>query len=229
MTPRTLETGKDFQTKDEYEITLDGKLTAEQFSEWLEARQAFMEMMGWKFGPDNDEYDEDPKTFHILNIKPGNHMQAGLRLTPRQSIDETLSFGMMPLHLKEEALLKVGNMGPVWDLTRLVPGKAGLADPVGVFSELFAAGFAMIQQHYDSDPRWIFATSAPFFDIFKDNGIEFTEVVRGRFNPDDSYDSVFCYADPLERTQFLIDNRAEYPVAYRNVMAGIDRVRQGNM
>ena len=172
------------------------------FPSWLTVRQAFMEQRGWHYGDDRDEYDHDPLTIQLLNLQ-GAEIESGLRLTYRPGIEHTMTWSWLPPELQEEARAKLPDTPQgVWDLTRLVPGNVTPDRAIATLVELFGAGYEVTRQ-YTVSPRWGFATTVPFYRHFERQGIGFTPIVRGRFQPDDTYESVLCYADPMLRAQYL--------------------------
>jgi hypothetical protein len=190
------------------------------FSTWLQARQKFMEARGWSNGNDLDIYDEDPHTIQVLNLR-GQSIEAGLRLTPHRHIEETLSWSWLPDALKQEAQGHLPEVpGGVWDLTRLVPGDVAPERAAQSLIELFGAGYELTNQD-DVSPRWVFATTIPFYKYFRQKGIEFTPIIQGRFSPHDKTDSVFCYADPARQTNGLSQ------VANETHKATYDAVKRG--
>lgn len=193
--------------------------------DWLELRQQFVvHEKKWRTAEqqknDDDEYDLDPLTLQFLLQDSKGAVTAGMRLTPRNSIEETLSWSMLP-HIGEEARQVVS--GPVWDLTRLVTTEERIPDGIdrmNACAELFAAGFAQIYKETgDDNPAWIFAIDKKFLGHFKAYGIEFTPI-EGTFQHDGSF---LSYAYPKERTQFLELHKDQYPLAYHYVMQGIAR------
>jgi len=182
---------------------------------WELLRRTYMDAhMDWHVPSDEDLYDLDPATLQLITLDNQKEIIAGMRLTPRESIQETLSWTMLPGITDQQAR---GIDGPVWDLTRLVPGDIDKRAAMPAFAELFGAALAQTQS-VDANPRWIFATRIGFVNAFKHYGIEFT-VIPGTEHGDD----VLCQAFPMERTKFLIDHKDEYPDAYRSVMNGINR------
>lgn len=171
--------------------------------------------MDWHVSSDRDAYDEDPATLQLITTEEQKGIIAGMRLTPRGSIQETLSWTMLPGLTDEQAH---GIDGPVWDLTRLVPGDIDKFKIMPAFAELFGAALAQTQS-IDSNPQWIFATTVSFVNAFKRYGIEFT-VIDGT----EREGGVLCRAFPVERTKFLSDHKDDFPEAYLNVMNGIKRI-----
>ena len=188
--------------------------------EWELLRRTYMdENMDWHVKDDRDRYDADPATLQLLMLNSKGGISAGMRLTPCSSIEKTLSWGMLPDITIEHAR---GIDGPVWDLTRLVPGNnIGKSDSMSAFAELFGAALARTQE-IDSNPRWIFATHLSFVRAFQRNGIEFTVIPDTERNG-----NALCYAFPVQRTKFLIDKQDDFQIAHDSVMRGIQRVNSG--
>lgn len=183
--------------------------------QWLDVRRDFMDSnMDWHVESDYDNYDADPSTMHVILQDEYGHIKAGMRLTPKKSIKESLSLGMVP----SVDISKVEELeGPVWDITRLVPGKniSGRRKKMALFTELIGVAFAN-NLYVDSNPRWVFASYKSFINVFKHYGIEFTQIE----NVDDS-STVLCYADPVERLNFLVENKDKFQDAYLSAMKGI--------
>ena len=172
------------------------------FDSWLTVRQAFMEQRGWHYGDDRDEYDHDPLTIQLLNTR-GTEIESGLRLTYRPDIEQTMTWSWLPPELQEAARATMPETPHgVWDLTRLVPGVVTPDRAIATMAELFGAGYEATRQ-YTASPRWVFATTIPFYRHFERQGIGFTPIVRGKFQPDDTHESILCYADPMLRTEYL--------------------------
>ena len=191
-------------------------LPLELQQDWELLRRKYTEEhMDWHVPTDKDAYDEDPATLQLITAEGQKGIIAGMRLTPRGSIKETLSWTMLPGLTDEQAR---GIDGPVWDLTRLVPGDIDRHRIMPAFAELFGAALAQTQG-IDSNPQWIFATTSSFVNAFKRYGIEFT-VIDGT----EREGGILCRAFPVERTKFLSDHKDDYPEAYLNVMNGIRRI-----
>ncbi len=188
--------------------------------EWELLRRTYMdEHMDWHVADDSDLYDADPATLQLLLLNSSGNISAGMRLTPCLSIQDTLSWTMLQ-GITDEHARDID--GPVWDLTRLVPGDAmDKSDILPAFAELFGAALAQTQTQGGNvdNPRWVFATHPGFVNAFKRYGIEFTII------PGTERDSgVLCHALPVERTQFLVDHQAYFSDAYTSVARGIQRV-----
>lgn len=195
-------------------------LPTELQEQWATLRRDFMDReMNWHVETDYDAYDADPATLQLLLQDGNGDITAGMRLTPRASIQETLSWSMIP-YLPDGAAADVA--GPVWDLTRLVPGSAkGRRERMAAFAELFGAGLAN-NLAGEADPQWVFATYPAFASAFSKYGIEFTPIVGTERNG-----AQLHHAHPVERTQFLVDNKERFPDAYESVQRGIARVSGG--
>lgn len=184
-------------------------------SKWLKLRQEFMESKRWHYGDDHDANDANPETVQLILQDENEQITAGLRLTPGNSITETLSWSMMP-GLNADSVADID--GKVWDLTRLVPGAIdSSSERMAAFAELFGAGLAN-NLKYDENPLWVFAITKEFMVAFKRYGIEFTQIPGAKND-----DALLAYAYPAERTAFLRDNRHKYPDACSSVELGIER------
>lgn len=187
--------------------------------EWLQLRRKYMDSnMDWHVENDYDEYDADPSTIQLIMQNEQGEITAGMRLTPRASIKETLSWTMLP-DIPDSVVDDFD--GPVWDITRLVPGNInGFKKKLAAFAELFGAGLA-VTLPLDENPHWFFATSQAFIKIFKNYGIEFTPIPgteRGS--------SQLSHAYPVERTTFLVNNNDQFLDAGLSVQRGIARGSQ---
>ena len=203
----------------------------EAFQEWLRLRQTFVEAQGWRYGDDADVYDEDEETLHIVSVDDSNQIAAGLRLTLRDEPEQTLSWSMLSSTMQEEAKgrLPADDPSAIWDLTRLVSGDIDKRAAVTAFFEMLGVGVALNQKLGSDNPRWYFTTTYPLFAFFRQQGIEFTPLTRGKISPSDTFDSVFCYADPVERTEWLQHAPERYQATYEAVSRGIDTVSRGNL
>lgn len=203
-------------------------ITSDQFSQWLVMRREFMERMGWHAGDDYDKYDADEGTIQLLQLEQGR-VCAGMRLTPRRSIGETLSVSMLPQEVGAQLPPELLETGPVWDLTRLVSEQPqDIRAALISFGELFGVGLGRCLEAGDMQPRWVFSTTRGFYDVLSHFGIEFSVLsdsaergVRARG------DTLFCEAYPVDRTQFLSDNKDTYPIFYQAVMRGLQQDHRG--
>lgn len=218
MTATNQETLTEATTQDRLLVVSDYEsLTPELQQEWELLRRTYMgEHMDWHVPSDKDAYDDDPATLQLITTDKQKGIIAGMRLTLRQSIQDTLSWTMLPGLTDEQAR---GIDGPVWDLTRLVPGDIDRRRTMPAFAELFGAALAQTQD-IDGNPQWIFATTSGFVNAFKRYGIEFT-VIDGT----EREGGILCRAFPVERTKFLIDHKDDFPEAYQSVMNGIKRIK----
>lgn len=199
----------------------------EEFHRWLKVRQNYMEAQGWHFGDDHDRYDEDPRTIHIIKERETNkEIMVGMRLTPCDSVEESLSLGMLSPELQEQTRMNLPDgMNNIWDLTRLIPGDLTKDEAVDAILETFGTGLAVSTNRSPADlpPQWIFATTPAFANFFRRQGINFIELARGKNKPDDTKDTVFCYAQPAEDTARL--RSQNYP-SHLAVDRGIEAAAQ---
>ncbi|MNR03580.1 hypothetical protein D3C85_1194790 [compost metagenome] len=183
-----------------------------------------MEERRWSSGYDRDAYDDDPATIQLLNMQ-GDTIEAGLRLTPRSRIEDTMSWSWLPEELQMRAREVMSlEEGVVWDLTRLVPGHVSPERSTESLVELFGAGYALSHK-VDKSPRWIFATTVPFYRYFSQQGISFTPIVRGKFSERDKHDSILCYTDPIQGTQYLEQAEA-HGMTLNAVHRGIEAAKE---
>ncbi len=193
------------------------------FESWISAREEFVKAQGWGTGNDPDRYDQQSaKTLQLVNVTPQG-IEAGLRLTPCDSIEATLSWSWLPPQLQEQARQSEffqNEKTKVWDLTRLVASGASPDRKMTSIIELLGAGFEITERHDDSVPsRWVFATTPAFCRLFRQSGIEFTPIVQGKFSQGDKTDSVLCYADPSSRAEFLDESDTGHLTAVRDAVA----------
>lgn len=195
------------------------------FREWLDMRRAYVEMQGWRHGEDWDAYDADPQTRHILMCKQGAIL-AGMRLTPAPAPEETLSWSMLTPAMHEDATahLPEPTGETIWDLTRLIAkssdARGDAREATDAFVQMFAVGLKLNQETV-AEPRWFFTTTRPLYLFFKRKGIEFTPLARGRINPNDDHESLFCYIDPATCLETIKAQPAVYRQVFEAAMKGM--------
>jgi N-acyl-L-homoserine lactone synthetase len=204
------------------------KSDEDAFSQWLTVRRTFVEAQGWRYGDDTDAYDADEATLHIVSAKD-REIAAGLRLTPCEHPEKTLSWSMLSGDMQSAAREHLPSDDPVgvWDLTRLVVGEIDKEMVVEAFFEMLGAGMALTER-LDEAPRWYFTTTLPLYVFFQQQGVGFTPVVKGKISESDTYDSVFCYADPAERTAWL-QSAPGHRANYEAVVRGVKMIQQGRV
>ena len=202
-------------------------LDQEEFDKWLQLRQKYMEVQGWHYGDDHDRYDDDPRTLHVVKEREDTKdIMVGMRLTPCDSVEESLSLSMLSPKLQEQVRENLpGDMNNIWDLTRLIPGNLAKEEAVDVILETFGTGLAasLSRSPEGLPPQWIFATTPAFAAFFRRQGIDFIELARGKNKPGDTKDTVFCYARPAEDTARI--RREEHP-SHIAVDRGVEAAEQ---
>ncbi|MEI6228863.1 MAG: hypothetical protein WCP11_02495 [Candidatus Saccharibacteria bacterium] len=205
----------------DYELTIGNleSLPNEVRDKWMKLRRDYMDSdMDWHVENDYDDYDADPATLQLVMQDEHGEITAGMRLTPRSSIKDTLSWSMLP-DVSDDVL--AGLDGPVWDITRLVPGNIeGRKQRMAAFAELFGAALAKTLP-LDDNPHWFFATHKAFISVFRHYGIEFTPI-----DGTERGGSQLSHAYPVDRTNFLLENQDKYIDANLSVQKGIARGRQ---
>lgn len=168
------------------------------FQDWLTARREYMERLGWHYGDDRDEYDNNPRTLHVIKRK-GKEIMMGMRFTPISDIKESLSWSMLSEELKQQVDRKLPEVHEnTWDVTRLVPGNAQGEEAAKAVLETYGAGLELTSLHSpDIPPRWFFVTTPKIVSFFKSRGADFQEIARGKNHPGDTEAVAVCYVDPV--------------------------------
>jgi hypothetical protein len=227
---------KEKETSSRVELRLIDPSDTEAFQDWLELRKQFVDAQGWLEGAESDfdRYDADPRTLHIVTMREGK-IVSGLRLTPFDRPQDSLSWSMLTPEMKQEATMKLPIDEKIggWDLTRLVVGEGigEMRELVQSFMEMLGAGYALTRKAEDDlDPRWFFVTYQPFFMFFARQGIEFTALAKGQISESDAYECVFSYANPAERTEWLGNaTGARFNANFESVIRGIKSVESGEI
>lgn len=194
------------------------------FRQWLDVRRAYVEMQGWHFGEDWDDYDANSETHHILMSKQGSIL-TGMRLTPASAPDETLSWSMLSAAMQEDAVARLPEATgeTIWDLTRLIGKTSDAREATDAFVQMFAVGLKLTQKTV-AEPRWFFTTTRPLYTFFKRKGIEFTPVVRGKINPEDDHESLFCYIDPAACLETIKARPTVHRYVFQAAMKGAELI-----
>ncbi len=138
----------------------------EQFEEWLTIRHEFMARKGWRTpeAGEWDEYDETPETAHVVLYGEGGRLLFGMRLTPIDSVDASMSWRMVAdSNIHEQVTEHERTLAPLpveglWDLTRLVPGEHIRSEESHeAIPRLFHEGLMHCQKQGDANPAWVFA------------------------------------------------------------------------
>ena len=225
---------KERETLSTMELRLIDPSDGETFQEWLELRKQFVDARGWLEGSTSD-YDRDDanhRTLHIVTMKEGR-IVAGMRLTPFDRPQESLSWSMLTDEMKQEASAKLPINGRWngWDLTRLVVGD-GIGDTKDIvqsFMEMMGAGYALTNKVED-DPQWLFVTYQPFFMFFARQGVEFTSLAKGQISESDPHECVLSYVNTKARTEWLSNTTNErFHENYESLVRGIKSVETGEI
>ena len=189
---------------------------AERFEDWLRARHEFMVRKGWRDPAmsEFDRYDADPQTAHIALYDEKDTLTFGMRLTPITSAEEALSWDMtadsaIHTQIDREALKTVG---PLWDLTRLVPGsKVSPAQSFDIIPRLCHEGMVYSQQQGDENPLWMFALAPTTHRWLESQGVPITVLGRGKIGSD-MHDTILGLTQPAAIDQsgsdFALRSRA---------------------
>lgn len=198
----------------------------------LEFRRQFVVRMGWFKEPytdDSDRYDTDPSTIHFMERDEDGAILSGMRLARLESIDESLSVGM--LESNKDMHKTVMNFGQtidytrtdVWDLTRLVHrfgDDDGFEESIESAQAIFGAGLAKTEPESEGDLLWIFATTELILDFLHSRGIKTEQITQGKLKPSDGEDTHFHVIRPVPAMQFLRDNQNQYGRTYSSVERG---------
>lgn len=170
------------------------------FAEWLLARQKLVEDKGWNTpSGEYDRYDDNLRTKHLVLYDDTERLIFGMRLTPVESYNQTLSWEMVRpsnVHAQVELNGLIDPGQPVWDLTRLTPGKDV---PYRLSSEaiprLFGEGLRQCIVEGDDDPTWIFTLDEKMAHWLKRQEVNFIELVEAIL-PGDTDVSIFGSIKP---------------------------------
>lgn len=225
---------KEFETSRSMELCLIDPSDSETFEEWLNLRKRFVDAQGWLEGnnSDYDRDDADPKTLHIVKKREGK-IVSGMRLTPFERPQDSLSWSMLTDEMKQEASTKfpINGRWNGWDLTRLVVGEGigEMKELVESFMEMMGAGYALTNKVED-DPQWLFVTYQPVFMFFARQGVEFTALARGQISESDPHECVLSYVNTDARVEWLSNTTNErFRTNYDSVMRGAKSVETGEI
>ena len=211
-------------------------------SELLPFRDKFIKRMRWEVNdeadlagtildgvPDADRYDLLGTTLHLSSMnRQTGEIIAGLRFTPVESVEESLSWGMLRENPRmqdqilshevgRQALARLNESaarGHLWDLTRLVnplDQNADHAQIAAAMMELFGTGHGIIrkevpEENYE-DIYWIFNTTERLKDSLISLGVSVTQLAGDVVNGEhDEEKSFFCVVEPEKNVHFISDN-----------------------
>lgn len=140
---------------------------SDAFIEWTQARLNYMKKRRWisqDAEDDLDFYDATSSTEHILAYDDRGQMLIGMRLTPVDSIEQSMSWGMVRETEIGDEVRQNGGLatGAVWDLTRLVPGPHPHRERNAArdIPALFDEGLKYCRTLGDNNPTWVFVLDA---------------------------------------------------------------------
>jgi len=176
-----------------------------RFDEWMQARQEFVLEKGWKPKTGNetdyDLYDYDPETAQFGIYDQSDRLTHGMRLTPIQGFEQSLSWEMIENSSIQQQVSEGGLLNPshqVWDLTRLVPGEAAsMEGSLETIPKLFGEGLRYCAGQGDEDPQWIFVLDSFMGRWLQRQGVGFIKLGEGVVN-DDARASTFGCFSPAE-------------------------------
>ncbi len=171
------------------------------FLEWVAARHDFMRKRGWKTGEvdDFDPYDSRPDTKHFTVRNKDDQLAFGMRLTPAQTFDETMSWDMVKDTPIAQQVEEQGGVDAerIWDLTRLVPGPgAGVRTSFVAIPMLFGEGLRYCKSQGDADPTWVFVLDEKMEQWLQRQKVEVNVLGRSKINGD-PVESLFASIRPL--------------------------------
>jgi hypothetical protein len=172
-----------------------------QFAEWLLARQELMDDKGWRApGGEYDRYDDNLRTKHLVLYDESGKLTFGMRLTPMESYNQTLSWEMVrpsTVHAQVELGGRIDPSQSVWDLTRLTPGHdVPYRVRLNAIPRLFGEGLRECIANGDPDPTWVFTLDEAMTRWLASQDVDFT-ILGGAVLPGDTKMSRFGYIKPL--------------------------------
>ncbi|TAL14723.1 hypothetical protein EPN95_01900 [Patescibacteria group bacterium] len=174
------------------------------FTYWLDQRHKYMQKMGWNLESEYDHYDDDPATKSILISDDKDKLIVGMRLTPINGYQSSLSWDMLKTapHMQQE-VVDSGSLdteSPVWDLTKLIQGDTRFSPELSqeAIGRLFGEGLQDSRVAGLDEPTWVFAITKPLFRLLSANGMHLRALSEGRISPDDRTESVFGYVRTIE-------------------------------
>lgn len=174
-----------------------------QFFDWMEARANFMSQKGWVdvSSGDFDRYDDDMRTDHVMVSDERGELLYGMRLTPVESLEESLSWEMIDHSTMDKAAMQKAwpfEGREVWDLTRLVPLKrSAVVVANAAIPALFGEGLRECVRKGDADPVWLFVMDSKFRHWLEKQGVFIEELGAGRINGDED-ESTIGYFEPAK-------------------------------
>jgi len=163
-----------------------------RFDDWMQARHGFVLEKGWtpKTGIDDDVdlYDGNSETAQFGVYNQADQLTHGMRLTPIQGFEHTLSWEMIENSSIQGQVQEAGLLNPshqVWDLTRLVPGEAASREgSYETIPKLFGDGLRYCASQGDEDPQWIFVLDKFMSLWLQRQGVDIVKLGEGKVNGD---------------------------------------------
>jgi len=170
------------------------------FAEWMAMRQELMDEKGWHAeGGEFDAYDENQNTKQITLYDANEVLIAGMRLTPIESYNQTLSWDMVQhssIHDEVEKSGAIDATRPVWDLTRLAVGRdVPYRTRHDAIPRLFGAGLQQCQLAGDVNPLWVFALDEGMIAWLQKQDVE-VAILGSAILPGDEKPSTFGSIEP---------------------------------
>lgn len=186
----------------------------------VDLRAQYVLAQGWFDDPDREERDCYDDTYsgtrHIVGRElVGDDVLVSMRLTPVSSLEESLSFAMLPDDdaqcrsdvangMTERINNFAGASVQLWDLTRLVhrtdSGARGKVLPA--FLEMFGMGLGVSTDATASEPWWLFVTTGKMKTLLTRCGIEVDVVCSYDITPNTEV-AYFCIVKPVEAMERL--------------------------
>lgn len=196
------------------DISLDNNL--QLLEAFTQLRTDYVLQENWPIhhsGVDFDEYDVRLDTEYVV-ASAGNQVVAGMRLTPVDSIEESMSYDMWNYAGDRESFLiqfrnsmnqiNIGKNEQLWDITRLVTeanilatrsSKKKVESRAGLLKILAAA--ATIKKD-NKDTVWVFTTTQKMRHFMDRNSFKVSVIASGVISETDGYESSLCLIRPHE-------------------------------
>jgi len=175
--------------------------TDDAFTDWLQVRHNYMIQRDWYTTEhDLDEYDDNQSTRHILLSNEKDQFVMGMRLTPMDQYDQTLSWDMIADSTIQQQVQASGLLDqnrPVWDLTRLVPGAVTARQRSDAVPQLFGEGLRQCQAAGDQNPLWVFVLDQDFAKVLASRQVDVTILGSGIIGHDQA-ESLFGCIEPAQ-------------------------------
>jgi N-acyl-L-homoserine lactone synthetase len=178
-------------------------------------------------GVDFDEYDGHLDTQYVV-ASAGNQVVAGMRLTPVDNIESSMSFGMwnnaddktsfQAQYQDSINKISIDEQEQLWDITRLVTEanilatqstKKKVESRAGLLKILAAAATI---KHDHKGAVWVFTTTQKMRQFMERNSFKVTVIASGVISKSDGYESSLCIIRPHEVISHL---KRHKPVLYQ--------------